>query len=212
MFNNLNRVRLICGVIGSGKDYAVNRFFNSLPNIDCPRHTHHIKFAAPMTKLASKIYKVNFSTEEKYNSWKSIPENREKLVNLAESMKELYGWDFWIKQTIKEMKSLLEQSVIDMTCPVFAISDFRFPFEYEVIKQFCKEHKLYLDIEFVNFQSDRYSIRKDHPGEQLAIYLIEHDYKPYIWTTQEFDKILNLYLPNTYEKTLNNNFLQNKNS
>lgn len=193
-----SRLRLVCGVIGSGKDHAVGRFFKqkniAMSDTILP---YHIKFAAPMVKLAAKLYNVDFSTEEKYTSWKSIPENREKLVNLAEGMKELYGEQFWISQTIKELQDLLQQSFENLTYPIFAISDFRFPFEYFLIKEFCEKNSLLLDVEFVNYESDRYSIRKDHPGEQLAIYLIEQGYKPQVWSSSEFEKILNLYISHT---------------
>lgn len=207
-FPNKPILRLIIGVIGSGKDHAAERFFNSFPKDDYIL-PYLVKFASQMTKLAAKIYSADFSTKEKYEAWKSIPENREKLVNLAEGMKEIHGKTFWISQTLIELKDLLNQSVMNMMYPVFAISDFRFVFEYWAIKAFCEENGILLEVEYVNFVSNRYEMRRDHPGEQLALYLVDNDYGPGVWTPSEFETVIHNYTTNTHEKTLNHNRSQN---
>jgi len=185
-------IRLIIGVIGSGKDYAAEQFMLAHPKLEY-LIPHHIKISEKMVLLAEKVYQADFSTIEKYTEWKKILKNREGLVRLAESAKDIFGEDFWLNHTLVDIDRILQMETSNLLCPIFAISDFRFPFEFYRVREYCQQRNINLEIQFVNYKSDRYQLRKDQPGELLAIYLVENGYNPSIWTPLEFSNILKNY-------------------
>jgi hypothetical protein len=147
------KVILVCGVIGSGKDYFVKKYRKDHPE----EVVEEKKFAWPIRQFTGNLVGVNLMNETTYESWKADPKNRQLLVDVGQYMKEATTEDIWAV-------GVLNQLTEDKT---YIISDFRFPIEYRTI---CSKHKA--TIRFCNYKSARYTINPNQISEKLACFLV----------------------------------------
>lgn len=185
-------VHLIIGPIGAGKDTAANTI-NEKNKDDSDIIVIHVKFVELAKRLVEQIYHVDLTDNEVYDSWKRIPGNREKLIDVAEGARKIFGEDFWAKETVNSMETLIEGAFENALYPIFVISDLRYPFEFRWVQKFCEKYGLALDVQFVNYKSERYALNRNQPGEQLPIYLVDKGYQPGTWPSRAFEQILKDY-------------------
>lgn len=167
------KVILVCGVIGSGKDYFVKKYKKDHPE----EVVEEKKFAWPIRQFTGKLVGVNLMNEPTYESWKSDPKNRQLLVDVGQYMKEATTEDIWAL-------GVLNQLTEDKT---YIISDFRFPVEYKTI---CSKHQA--TIHFCNYKSARYTINPNQISERMACFLVSKGLEDgQEFTCSEFDKLIN---------------------
>lgn len=185
-------VHLIIGPIGAGKDTVANTI-NERNKDDSDVIVLHVKFVELAKRLVEQIHHVDLSFDMVYDGWKKIPGNREKLIDVAEGARKVFGEDFWAKETVHSMETMIEGAFENALYPIFVISDLRYPFEFKCVQKFCEKYGLALDVQFVNYKSERYALNRNQPGEQLPIYLVDKGYQPSTWTSRAFEEILKDY-------------------
>lgn len=158
------KIILVCGVIGSGKDYFVKQYKLDHPHEDVEEK----KFAYPIRLFTGKLVGVNLLNETTYESWKADPKNRQLLVDVGQFMKDATSNDIWAVGVLKQLTE-------DKT---YIISDFRFPIELRTI---CAIHSPI--IHFCNYKSNRYTINPNQISEKMACYLVSRG----IQNGQEFN-------------------------
>ena len=146
---------LICGVIGSGKDYVAN--FVQVPI------NHKMKFAKILRGMAD-----NIAGSTLYEDWKKEPKNRLFLQKMGDLLKEVYGIDFFAQQVSRDIRCTYDESKKYH----FIISDFRFPYEYETIKKNFPSAKI--GIYLADYHSERYDANNDHCSEKMAQKLLKN--------------------------------------
>lgn len=167
------KVILVCGVIGSGKDYFVKKYRKDHPE----EIVEEKKFAWPIRQFVGKLVGVNLMNEATYESWKADPKNRQLLVDVGQYMKEATTEDVWAV-------GVLNQLTEDKT---YIISDFRFPIEFRVI---CSKYEAI--IHFCNYKSARYTINPNQISERMACFLVSKGIPDnQDFTCSEFDKLIN---------------------
>ena len=114
------KITLICGVIGSGKDYTADKIKIS--------PFHSIKFASIFRDMER-----NIDDSLPYEEWKILPQNRRFLQRQGDLLKEIYGMDFFAQHISRKID--LRSDNGNIKDAHFVISDFRFPCEYETIKK-----------------------------------------------------------------------------
>ena len=145
------KITLICGVIGSGKDYIAN-------NIQVPIY-YKFKFAKILRSMAD-----NVAGSTLYEDWKKEPKNRLFLQKMGDLLKEIYGVNFFAQHISRAIKSWVDYENSDMQH--FVISDFRFPYEYETIKKDFPNANI--GIYLTDYRSERYDENNDHCSEKMA--------------------------------------------
>lgn len=151
------KITLICGVIGSGKDYTANQL-----QID---NWNRLKFADILHNMAFFIIPYRMP----YDEWKILPKNRLFLQRQGDLLKEIYGEDFFAQWISEEIIKNCENE--DIESKDFVISDFRFPYEYETIKK--NFPKAEIQIYLADYHSERYDANNDHCSEKMAQKLLK---------------------------------------
>jgi tRNA uridine 5-carbamoylmethylation protein Kti12 len=125
------KIIMVCGVIGSGKDYFLEQYKKEHPD----EEVVEIKFAEPLKAIISNMYSIDVSDKSKYEEWKNKPENRLLLQNLAEGIKENLSQTIFAKKAVDRMNeyvfSCYNREFIKL--PTFIISDFRYKEELDVV-------------------------------------------------------------------------------
>lgn len=152
------KVILVCGVIGSGKDYFVKKYRRENPQ----EEVQELKFAWPIRQFTGSLVGVNLLNEPTYESWKSDPKNRQMLVDVGQYMKEATTQDIWALGVLHQLSQ-------DKT---YIISDFRFPVEFRTI---CS--KFQAVIHFCNYKSARYTLNPNQISEKMACFLVDKGFE-----------------------------------
>ena len=165
------KIIMVCGVIGSGKDYFLEQYKKEHPD----EEVVEIKFAEPLKAIISNMYSIDVSDRSKYEEWKNKPENRLLLQNLAEGIKENLSQTIFAKKAVDRMNKYVfncyNREFIKL--PTFIISDFRYKEELDVVFNYINytlcslcTYKLY--VYFTNYISDRYDKTNTHKSEKMA--------------------------------------------
>lgn len=150
------KITLICGVIGSGKDYAADNIGIS--------PLYKLKFAGILRGMA-----YNVAGSVPYDEWKILPKNRLFLQKMGDILKEIYGVDYFAQHI---SRAINQRSNNDNSKDAhFVISDFRFPYEYETIKANFPNAKI--GIYLADYHSERYDAANDHCSEKMAQKLLK---------------------------------------
>ena len=96
------KIIMVCGVIGSGKDYFLEQYKKEHPDEDVVE----IKFAEPLKAIIGNMYSIDISDKDKYEEWKNKPENRLLLQNLAEGIKDNLSQTIFAKKAVDRMNKL----------------------------------------------------------------------------------------------------------
>lgn len=92
----------------------------------------------PKKDLAMKLnFDVNLWNDRKFKE-----ENRQKLIEYAESLKEIHGRGVWAEYVKKDICNLRDQVNDDILCVV--IDDYRFRSEIEVLRNFDNKYDVLL--------------------------------------------------------------------
>ena len=82
---------LLCGVIGSGKDYYANKYIKDNPD----KKVEILRFAEPIRQIAGYVYGFDPSNDVEYADFKE--KNRNFLIDLGQGMKNVMGNDIFAK-------------------------------------------------------------------------------------------------------------------
>jgi hypothetical protein len=162
------KIILLCGVIGSGKDYYAKKYIEDNPN----ENVEILRFAEPIRQIAGYIYGFDHSNEVEYADFKE--KNRNFLIDLGQGMKIAMGYDIFSKILCDKLKN---------ESKTYIIPDFRFKEEFCALVYFFEskftptdDKKHELSVIFCNFKSDRYEIRYNEPTEYMAINFLSCGY------------------------------------
>lgn len=178
---------LVCGVIGSGKDYFFQKYKREYPE----ESVVELKFAEPIVRLAENYFDVSLSDKEEYEKWKAIPENRQFLVEIGQSWKKVFGEDVWSNIVYNKINRSYD-SVLDLNT-TYIVTDFRFPCEipdnisqkYSNISPYC------IKIHFCNFVSERYDNKIGQYTEKMAQWVVSKGFDDGMeWSYEEFISLL----------------------
>lgn len=183
------KIILISGVIGSGKDFFVEKYRLSRPG----EKIMHLKFASGLVKIASETFGVDLSDSHNYDKWKLTGKNRTFLINLGCALKRHVDIAIFPKMVINEIKAGMEDGY-----DTFVISDFRFPVEYFTIKNFVEGtsgDRRALEVYTTDFKSYRYEIRHEQSSERMAIMLRSRGaYDGMNWDLDKLEDIMFEYI------------------
>lgn len=145
------KVILVCGVIGSGKDYYAQQYI-----IDNPDERVGIyKLSNKLKDLAE----LEFGKIDDYEAFKL--KNREWLQSKADEMKDTYGQTYFAKECFRSIRFDDYDTII--------ITDFRFFYE---LKFFNEASSLFDDFDvywtFCDYHSERYDDKNTHNSEEMA--------------------------------------------
>lgn len=171
------KVILVCGVIGSGKDYYAQQYI-----IDNPDERVGIyKLSNKLKDLAE----LEFGKIDDYEAFKL--KNREWLQNKADEMKDTYGQTYFAKECFRSIRFDNYDTII--------ITDFRFFYE---LKFFNEASELFRDFDvywtLCDYHSDRYNDTNGHNSEKMAQELKNNMGLWYHWSEN------NLYSHNDFER------------
>ena len=170
------KIIMVCGVIGSGKDYFLEQYKKEHPD----EEVVEIKFAEPLKAIISNMYSIDVSDKSKYEEWKNKPENRLLLQNLAEGIKENLYKDLFAAKATDKIGDYIESYDKDISQLTFIISDFRYNEElvtmcnyvdYILYRSYC------LYVYFTNYISDRYDKTNTHKSEKMAQDMVKDGYE-----------------------------------
>lgn len=186
----MNKIILVCGVIKSGKDYYVDEYRLTHPD----EVVIELKFSNYLREIVELVLGIDLKDKEVYEKWKSVPENRQILVDLGFSMKKKSGKNIFSSAVYNEINSLLLSITHNTT---FIISDFRFPFEKDLINE-NDNYLLWLwfdtYVHFCNYKSEQYNGSIDQHTEYMAQWLCSKGYEHNThWTLEEFNNLIKEY-------------------
>lgn len=174
------KIIMVCGVIGSGKDYFLEQYKREHPDEDVVE----IKFAEPLRAIVSNMYSIDISDKAKYEEWKNKPENRLLLQNLAEGIKDNLSQTIFAKKAVDKIKDYVFNYYRNegMKLPTFIISDFRYKEELDVVFNhtnyiFSSLCDCNLYVYFTNYISDRYDKTNTHKSEKMAQDMVKDGYE-----------------------------------
>lgn len=184
---------LVTGVIGSGKDYYVQKYQEEHPD----ELVVHMKFAGALRTIAAESFGEELWDDDIYEKWKAIEDNRMFLINLGVSLKKNISEDIFANILVKQFLRYAKHITTDNITLI--ISDFRFPIEFESIcchwDLIDRFEEVNVQVVLVDYKSPRYAIKKNQVSELMAIWLIEQGYKHgTVWDEDGFVKVMNEYL------------------
>ena len=142
---------MVCGVIGSGKDYYAQQYIINNPD----ERVGIYKMSSKLKDLAE----LEFGKIDNYEDFKL--KNREWLQNKADEMKKAYGSQYFAKECFRSIKFDDYDTII--------ITDFRFPYE---LSFFHKASELFEDFyvcwTLCDYHSERYDDTNGHNSERMA--------------------------------------------
>jgi len=164
----MNKIILVTGVIGSGKDYYTQQYIKEHPE----EVVIALKFAMPIRDLYSYAVGINLLHAENWEIYKQNPKNREKFINFAEGAKRVLGDNIWARLISEEINGYIHTEA----GYTFIISDAGFEIEFKTIYDYLENIYNDIIIHFCNYHSFRYKIL-DQPREKIPQKLIELGYK-----------------------------------
>lgn len=145
------KVILVCGVIGSGKDYYAQQYILDNPD----ERVGIYKLSNKLKDLAE----LEFGKIDDYETFKL--KNREWLQNKADEMKDTYGQTYFAKECFRSIRFDDYDTII--------ITDFCFPYE---LRFFNEASSLFDDFDvywtFCDYHSERYDDKNTHNSEEMA--------------------------------------------
>ena len=160
-FMSENKLILLSGVQGSGKDYYADMFVSQHEE----GAAYHLKFASLIREIFSIIVGEDLLDDKVYSEWKSEGDNRSKMIDFGIQLKIIFGEDVfaqYIKNKIFDLRKKNKNAMI-------VVSDFRFPIEYSALEE------LQPQVYFCNYKSDRYAIKPEEVSERMAIDFIDYN-------------------------------------
>lgn len=180
------KIIFVCGVIKSGKDYYVEEY----KRLHTEEDVVEIKFSTPIRVLVSLATGLDLSDKIIYEKWKSLPQNRQMLVDIGAYLKKSYNRIVFANMALK--KILLYKNKENKT---FIISDFRFPFEthpFETYAPYMIDNDFY--VHFCNYKSDEYNCNINQHTEYMAQWLCTQGYQHNThWRLGEFITLIQQY-------------------
>ena len=170
------KVYLVCGVIGSGKDFFFKKYKRENPK----ERIEQLVIANSLRLLASKIYGLDLLDNATYEAWKE--QNRQKLVDLGSNLKDIFGEDILTLGVTNKIKD--NQTYI--------LTDFRFPAEFFSITETVSLKDI--TVVFMNYKSARYCLKPEQVTERMACWLVAQGYKDgQEWDYWQFEKVMKRY-------------------
>lgn len=180
------KIIFVCGVIKSGKDYYFEEYKRQHPD----EEVIEIKLSNPIREMIEIVDGIDLSDKAVYEQWKSIPENRQKMVDLGAYLK-----------TVKDKLIFAEIALYNILhCEngenkTFIISDFRFPFELDPFAHYAyhvDEGDIY--VHFCNYKSEGYNSSIDQHTEYMAQWLCRQGYEHNThWNLDDFLTLIQKY-------------------
>jgi len=153
--NNQPKIILVTGYRGCGKDYIsdlIIKEFKNTENFKILRYTISDK----LKKFISKMYSIPLNHIEKYKREPKAASfeigykkynMRSLLVHTANTMRDFFGTEFWIKILYKDIEKDLEISKENDKMLIPLITDVRFLAEVDFLqKKFSRENMLIINI------------------------------------------------------------------
>ena len=159
----MKKIILICGVVGSGKDYYFEQYKKEHPN----ETIHKLKFSSSLVKMAEEEFGVILDTPEKYEEFKL--KNRRYLQYTSEEVKQRLGIDYFANA---ELGNIFKIGPNDTAI----ITDFRFPYELTTILNNTKSKDTEIYVVLCNYHSSRYNDKILHISEMMAQGMIENGF------------------------------------
>lgn len=162
----MRKVIAFCGFESSGKTYSAKRLFTTMGFVKT-------SFANSLRDIAFNTLGMTFEEGmEKYDELKRTElinglTFRNILENLGASVRK-YDKDFWARGVLKFIQETPKNVCID---------DLRYPNEYRVLKDYCKNNSIDFKLVFCDYHSETYKDDNPHESAQLAKYLKELGYK-----------------------------------
>lgn len=159
----MKKIILICGVVGSGKDYYFNLYKRTHPD----ENVHRLKFSSSLLGFAENEYGIELDTPEKYEEFKL--KHRRYLQYKSEEIKQTLGINYFSDVELDKINLMGENDTA-------IITDFRFPYEIENIlnKTNALDTEVYMIL--CNYHSDRYDDKITHISEMMAQGMIENGF------------------------------------
>ena len=154
------KVIAFCGFEQSGKNYSCKRLITTMGFIKT-------SFAHVLRDIAFSTLGIPFEEGmEKYEEFKKtkIYEDltfRNILENLGSAVRK-YDEDFWARGVLRFIQSTHKNICID---------DLRYPNEYRVLKNYCKDNGIDFKLIFCDYHSSSYNDKNPHESAQLAKFL-----------------------------------------
>ena len=194
---SVGEVIAFVGRAGSGKDYQCSLLekqgYKKIAFADALREIAFAIFDLDQ-KIAMEHYDILKSYncvefmdyDNKHTLWQHKQLNfRQILENLGTQGIRNYDNDFWARCVVHKLQKMLPNEI--HVC----ISDLRFPNEYKLVSQFCKENNINFKCIFCDYHSDRYQENNEHDSAKMSNYFCTHGYKD---LTEITDKEINEYM------------------
>lgn len=159
----MKKIILICGVVGSGKDYYFNLYKRTHPD----KNVHKLKFSNSLIGMAERDFGIILDTPEKYEEFKL--KNRRYLQYKSEEVKQRWGIDYFAKAELENISKIGPDDTA-------IITDFRFPYEIKTILDGTNDKDTEIYVIFCNYHSERYNDETFHISEMMAQGMIENGF------------------------------------
>ena len=162
----MRKVIAFCGFEQSGKNYSCKRLMTTMG-------FEKTSFAHTLRDIAFSTLGIPFDEGMlKYEELKKteIYNNltfRNILENLGAAVRK-YDKDFWAKGVLNFIRSTEKNVCID---------DLRYPNEYRILRNYCKEHNIDFKLIFCDYHSEGYKDNNPHESAQLAKFLKGRGYQ-----------------------------------
>ena len=174
------KIILLTGVIGSGKDHYAECYKAAHPD----ESVAIVHLAEPLREIVENMFDV-----DDYTKWKSVSKNRKLMVDLGQSIKKVFGQDFFMRRIVDAYN--LELAVwFDRT---LIIPDFRFPVEIKSLIERTLINPRKVSVVFCDYHSDRYESRPEQESEKMALWLRERLKDGQEMLGDEFLKLISEY-------------------
>lgn len=160
----MNKVILILGVAGSGKDYVAKQMLETLPNAKM------FKFADLIVDIVSDIYSLNLRDPQVYEDFKK--DRRFVLQNLGESLKVRVFPSIFANDVARR----ISEDMYEAEAPEernYIISDCRYPGEIVLTASNLGVENFEILCYFTDYHSERYNPNLEHKSEKFAQFLIK---------------------------------------
>jgi myo-inositol-1-phosphate synthase len=160
----MNRVILILGVAGSGKDYVAKQMLETLPNAKM------FKFADLIVDIASDIYSLNLRDPQVYEDFKK--DRRFVLQNLGESLKTRVCPSIFTNDVARRIDEIMCEAE-ESEEHNYIISDCRYPGEIVLTEANLGAEDCEILCYFTDYHSERYNPNLEHKSEKFAQFLVK---------------------------------------
>ena len=160
----MNKVILILGVAGSGKDYVAKQMLEALPNAKM------FKFADLIVDIASDIYSLNLRDPQVYEDFKK--DRRFVLQALGDSLTTRVRQSIFVDDAARRIDEDM-RGVKEPEERSYIISDCRYPGEIDLIAANLDAEDFEILCYFTDYHSERYNPNLEHKSEKFAQFLVK---------------------------------------